>query len=110
LGVDGGVSSAIARAETIGVVRVGAEVGIATAEKIRRAGSIVRVFRRFKVRVRSLLMSQGVISHNYNNSQYNSLILDLIIKKEESRVTHLTTYTCLALSRSLCESLGLFAF
>jgi hypothetical protein len=61
LGVGGGVSSAIAGAETIGVVEVGAEVGIevgaevgmATAGEIRRAGLIVRVFGRFKVRVRS---------------------------------------------------------
>jgi Lon protease-like protein len=69
LGVDGRVSSAIAEAEIIGVVRVGAEVrmaaesisvikvgaegGIVTAEEIGRAGLIVRVFGRFKVRVRS---------------------------------------------------------
>jgi hypothetical protein len=53
LGVGGGVSSAIARAETIGVVRIGAEVGIATAEEIGRAGSIVRVFGGLEVRVRS---------------------------------------------------------
>jgi hypothetical protein len=51
LGVDGGVSSAIAGAETIDVVKVGAEVGIATAGEVRRAGSIVRVFGRFEVRV-----------------------------------------------------------
>jgi hypothetical protein len=53
LGVSGGVSSAIAGAETIGIVRVGAEEGIVTAEEIGRAGLIVRVFGRFKVRVRS---------------------------------------------------------
>jgi hypothetical protein len=53
LGVGGRVSSAIAEAETIGVVKIGAEVGMATIEEIRRAGLIVRVFGRFKVRVRS---------------------------------------------------------
>jgi hypothetical protein len=53
LGVGGGVSSARAGAETIGVMGVGAEVGMATAGEIGRAGSIVRVFGRFKVRVRS---------------------------------------------------------
>jgi hypothetical protein len=60
LGVRGGVSSAGAGADTIGVVKgaevrieVGAEVGIATAEEIGRAGLIIRVFGRFKVRVRS---------------------------------------------------------
>jgi hypothetical protein len=53
LAVGGGVSSAIARAKIIGVVRVGAEVGMATAEEIGRAGLIVRVFERFKARVRS---------------------------------------------------------
>jgi hypothetical protein len=53
LGVGGGVSSARARAETIGIVRVGAEVRMTTAEEIKRAGLIVRVFGRFKVRVRS---------------------------------------------------------
>jgi hypothetical protein len=51
LGVSGRVSSVIARAETIGVVKVGAEVGMATVGEIGRAGSIVRVFRRFEVRV-----------------------------------------------------------
>jgi hypothetical protein len=53
LGVGGGVGSARAGAETIGVVRIGAEVGIATAEEIGRAGSIVRVFGGLEVRVRS---------------------------------------------------------
>jgi hypothetical protein len=69
LGVGGGVSSAEAgaeiigvvgvgaevrmAAESIGVVRVGAEGGIVTAGEIGRAGSIVRVFGRFKVKVRS---------------------------------------------------------
>ena len=36
-----------------GVEEVGAEVGIATAEEIKRAGSIVRVFGGFEVRVGS---------------------------------------------------------
>jgi hypothetical protein len=40
-GVGGGVSSARAGAETIGVVGVGAEVGMATAGKIGRTGSII---------------------------------------------------------------------
>jgi hypothetical protein len=53
LGVDSGVSSAIVEAETIGVIEVSAEVRIATAGEIGRAGSIIRVFGRFKVRVRS---------------------------------------------------------
>jgi hypothetical protein len=60
LGVDSGVSSTGAGADTIGVVRgaevgieVGAEVGMATAGEIGRAGSTVRVFGRFEVRVRS---------------------------------------------------------
>jgi hypothetical protein len=53
LGVGGGVSSAITGAETIGVVGVGAEVGIATAGEIGRTGSIVKVFGRFKVGVGS---------------------------------------------------------
>jgi hypothetical protein len=69
LGVGGGVSSAIAETETIGVVEVSAEVrmaaesigvvgvsaeeGIAIVGEIGRAGSIVRVFGRFEVRVRS---------------------------------------------------------
>jgi hypothetical protein len=53
LAVGDGVSSVIAGAEIIGVVRVSAEVGIATAEEIGRAGSIVKVFGRFKARVRS---------------------------------------------------------
>jgi hypothetical protein len=70
LGVSGGVGSAGAGAETIGVVRVSvevrrevstevridvsAEVRMATAGKIRRTetGSIIGVFRGFKVRVR----------------------------------------------------------
>jgi hypothetical protein len=53
LGVGGGVSSAGAGAEIIGVVGVGAEGGIATAGEIGRTGSIVRVFGGFEVRVRS---------------------------------------------------------
>jgi hypothetical protein len=61
LGVGDRISSAGAGAETIGVVRVGAEVEMevsvearmATAEKIRRTGSIVRVFEKFKVKVGS---------------------------------------------------------
>jgi hypothetical protein len=53
LSVGDKVSSAIAKAETIGVVEVGAEVRIVTIREIRRAGLIVRDFRRFKVRVRS---------------------------------------------------------
>jgi hypothetical protein len=54
-GVGGGVSSAGARAKTIGVVKVGAEVGMATAEEIRRTGtgSIVGVFGGFEVKVGS---------------------------------------------------------
>jgi hypothetical protein len=51
--VCGGVSSTRARAETIGVIRVGVEVGIATVGEIRRTGSIVGVFRGFEVRVGS---------------------------------------------------------
>jgi hypothetical protein len=53
LGVGDRVSSAIVKAKTIGVIRIGAEVRIATTEKIRRTGSIVRVFGELKVRVRS---------------------------------------------------------
>jgi hypothetical protein len=49
-----------------------------------------------------VLVSQGVISRNYDDSQYNGLIL--IDWEEELRVAHLTTYTRLALSRSLCDS------
>jgi hypothetical protein len=52
-GVRGGVSSARARAETIGVVGVGIEVGIATTGEIRRTGSIVGVFRGFEIEVGS---------------------------------------------------------
>jgi hypothetical protein len=37
----------------LGVEGVGAEVGMATAEEIKRAGSIVRVFGGFEVRVGS---------------------------------------------------------
>jgi hypothetical protein len=40
-------------AESIGVVGVGAEEGIATVGEIGRTGLIVRVFRGFEVRVRS---------------------------------------------------------
>jgi hypothetical protein len=47
-------------------------------------------------------VSQGVISRNYDNSQYDGLILDLI-KKEESRVAHLATYTRLVFLHSLCD-------
>jgi hypothetical protein len=36
--------------------------------------------------------------------------LILIVKKEEPRVAYLAIYTRLALSHSLCESLGSFAF
>jgi hypothetical protein len=57
-----------------------------------------------------LLVSQGVISRNYDDSQYDGLILDLIIQKEEPRVAHLAICTRLALSHSLRESLGSFAF
>jgi hypothetical protein len=69
LGVGGGVSSAGAGAGTIGIVKVGtkvgiavgaeagievgAEAGMATAEEIRRTGSIIGVFERFKVKVGS---------------------------------------------------------
>jgi hypothetical protein len=61
LGVSGGVSSARAGAGTIGVVKVGAKVGmavsaearIATAEEIGRTGLIVGVFGRFEVEVKS---------------------------------------------------------
>jgi hypothetical protein len=53
LGVRGRVSSTRARAETIGVVGVGVEVGIATAGEIGRTGSIVGVFRGFEVGVGS---------------------------------------------------------
>ena len=49
LGVGGGVSSARAGAETIGVVGVSAEVGIATIGEIRRTSLIIGVFRGFKV-------------------------------------------------------------
>jgi hypothetical protein len=52
-GVRGGVSSAGAGAETIGVVGVGAEVGIATAGEIGRTGSIVGVFGGFEIEVGS---------------------------------------------------------
>jgi hypothetical protein len=51
LGVSGGVSSAIAKAETIGVVKVGAKVRMTITKEIRKAGLIVRVFGRFEVRV-----------------------------------------------------------
>jgi hypothetical protein len=37
----------------LGVKGVNAEVGIATAEEIKRAGSIVRVFGGFEVKIRS---------------------------------------------------------
>jgi hypothetical protein len=40
-------------AADLGVEEVGAEVRIATAEEIRRASPIIRVFGGFKVRVRS---------------------------------------------------------
>jgi hypothetical protein len=53
LSVSGGVSSAITRAEIISIIGVSAEVGITTVEEIGRAGLIVRVFERFKARVRS---------------------------------------------------------
>jgi hypothetical protein len=53
LGVCGRVSSTRARVETIGVVGVGVEVRIATTGEIGRTGSIVEVFRGFKVRVGS---------------------------------------------------------
>jgi hypothetical protein len=52
LGVNGSVSSAGAGADTIGVIR-GAEVGMVTIKEIGRAGLTVRVFGRFKVRVKS---------------------------------------------------------
>ena len=51
-GVGGGISSARAGAETIGVVGVGAEVGIATVGEIGRTGSIVGVFGGFEVGIR----------------------------------------------------------
>jgi hypothetical protein len=53
LGVGGGVSSAKAGADTIGIVKVGAEVGMTAAGEIGRTGSIIRVFRGFKVKLRS---------------------------------------------------------
>jgi hypothetical protein len=69
LGVGGGVGSARTGAETIGVVRigvevgmavgaevgmkVGAEVGMATAGEIRKAGSVVEGFEGFEVEVGS---------------------------------------------------------
>jgi hypothetical protein len=71
LGVDGEIGSVKAGAETISVVKVnvkvgrevdakvrikvGAEVRMATAGKIgrTRTGLIIRVFKRFKVKVRS---------------------------------------------------------
>jgi hypothetical protein len=37
--------------ETIGVVGAGAEAGMATAEEIRRTGSIVKVFGWFEIKV-----------------------------------------------------------
>jgi hypothetical protein len=68
LGVGDGISSARARAETISIVKfsveakmatktisivkVAAEIGIVTIKNIRRTGSIVRVFKGFKVKVR----------------------------------------------------------
>jgi ribosomal protein L14 len=67
LGVSGGVGSAKAGAETISIIRVGvevkkevsakvgievgAEVRIATAGEIRKAGSVVRGFKGFEVKV-----------------------------------------------------------
>jgi hypothetical protein len=58
LGVGDRVSSAKAGAGTIGIIKVGAKVGIAVSVKagivttgeIRRTGSIIRVFRGFKAR------------------------------------------------------------
>jgi hypothetical protein len=51
LGVGNRVSSAGAEAKTISVVEVGIEAGITTAEKIRKAGLIIKVFGRLKVKV-----------------------------------------------------------
>jgi hypothetical protein len=44
-------------AADLGVEEVGAEVGMATAKEIRGAGSIIRVFGGFEVRVRSFSKS-----------------------------------------------------
>ena len=49
LGIGSGVSSTRARVETIGIVGVSAEVGIATIGEIRRTSLIIGVFRGFKV-------------------------------------------------------------
>jgi hypothetical protein len=50
VGIAVGAEAVVAN-KTIGVVGAGAEAGMATAEEIRRTGSIVRVFGRFKVKV-----------------------------------------------------------
>jgi hypothetical protein len=69
LGVSGGVSSAKAGAETIGVVKVGAEVGIKVSAEVRiatvreigktRTGSIVGVFGGFEVGIRGFKVEVG---------------------------------------------------
>ena len=58
-GVGGGVSSARAGAETIGVVGVGAEVGMATIGEIGRTGLIVGGFGGFEVEIRGFEVGVG---------------------------------------------------
>jgi hypothetical protein len=55
-----------------------------------------------------MLVSQGVISRNYDDSQYD--VDSWFDYEEELRVAHLTTYTRLALSRSLCDSYASASF
>jgi hypothetical protein len=84
LGVGGEISSAGAGAEIIGIIKVGAKlgikvgtkVGIATAEEIGRTGTglIVRVFRGFKVGIRGFKIKVGSFSKFLTLKEAGSIV------------------------------------